>query len=96
VLRFQQPVRIGAVRVFPSYSTYDWAVRPAPGQPRYLVRAAAEEAWSRIDLPEPLETAEVRLELRRLVRDNFVHLNEVELIAASSGNSADGAGPDAE
>jgi hypothetical protein len=81
VLRFQAPVTLAAVRVFPSYSTYDWAVRPHPEEPRYLVREAAEEEWSRIDLPRPVETTEVRLELRRLVRDNYVHVNEIELYA---------------
>ncbi|HVR28068.1 MAG TPA: hypothetical protein VMS86_00925 [Thermoanaerobaculia bacterium] len=82
VLRFETPISLAAVRVFPSYSTYDWAVRPHPDQPRYLVRGAAEEEWSRIDLPRPIETTEVRLELRRLVRDNYVHINEVELLPA--------------
>ena len=81
VLRFEAPISIATVRVFPSYSTYDWAVRPRPDEPRYMVRGAAEEQWSRIDLPRPVETTEVRLELRRLVRDNYVHVNEVELYA---------------
>jgi len=81
-LSFQQPIALVSVRIFPSYSTYDWAVRAGPDQPRLVVREAAEEQWSRIDLPAPVETTEVRLEIRRLVRDNYVHLNEVELFVA--------------
>jgi hypothetical protein len=74
------PVRLAAVRVFPSYSTYDWTVRAAPDHPRLLVRAAAEELWSRIDLPEPVATGEVQIEIARLARDDFVHVNEIELL----------------
>ena len=74
------PVRLVAVRVFPSYSTYDWTVRANPEQPRLLVRGAAEELWSRIDLPEAVATGEVQIEIARLVRDDFVHLNEIELL----------------
>jgi hypothetical protein len=73
------PVRLRAVRVFPSYSTYDWTLRAGPDQPRLLVRGAAEEMWSLIELPEPVLTGEVRIELARLVRDDFVHVNEIEL-----------------
>ena len=78
--RFEAPIRLRGARVFPSYSTYDWSLRPHPEQPRRMVQNAAEERWSAIELPEPVETAEVWLELRRLVRDNYVHLNEVMLL----------------
>jgi hypothetical protein len=74
------PVRLVGVRVFPSYSTYDWTVRANPEQPRLLVRGAAEEQWSSIELPEPLVTGEVQIEIARLVRDDFVHVNEIELM----------------
>jgi hypothetical protein len=80
VFHFEPPVRLAAVRIFPSYSTSDWAVRAQPEQPRFLIREAADEQWSRMDLPEPVETAEVRLEVRRLLRDDYVHVNEVELL----------------
>jgi hypothetical protein len=75
------PVRLVGVRVFPSYSTYDWTVRAHPEQPRFLVRGAAEELWSGIELPEPVTTAEVQIEIARMARDNYVHVNEVELLA---------------
>jgi hypothetical protein len=80
VLRLKTPVKLTAVRIFPSYSTYDWAVRADPEAPRLMVRGAADERWSRIDLEKPTETTEVRIEVRRLVRDNYVHVNEVELL----------------
>ena len=74
------PVRLVGVRVFPSYSTYDWTVRANPEQPRLIVRGAAEEQWSRVELPEPVATGEVQIEIARLVRDDFVHVNEIELL----------------
>lgn len=80
VFRLKTPIKLAAVRIFPSYSTYDWAVRPDPESPRLVIRGAAEEQWSRIDFEKPMETAEVRIEVRRLVRDNYVHVNEVELL----------------
>lgn len=86
VFRFAEPIALVGVRLFPSYSTYDWSVRPAPEEPRYLLRQAAEEEWSRIDLPEPVETREVRLRIRRLQRDDYVHVNEVELLVAAEAN----------
>jgi hypothetical protein len=79
---FQTPIRLAGVRLFPSYSTYDWALKPAPDQPLLVVRAAADKEWSRINLNEPVETSQVRLEVRRLVRDDYVHVNEVELLIA--------------
>jgi hypothetical protein len=78
--RFETPVRLRGARIYPSYSTYDWSLRPAPDSPRLMVENAAEEQWSAILLPDPVETAEIRLDLRRLVRDNFVHVNEVILL----------------
>jgi hypothetical protein len=77
---FQTPIRLAGARVFPSYSTYDWALKAAPEQPLLVVREAADKEWSRINLTEPIETSQVRLEVRRLVRDDYVHLNEVELL----------------
>jgi hypothetical protein len=74
------PVRLVGVRVFPSYATYDWTVRAHPEQPRLLVRGAAEEHWSLVVISEPVATGEVQIEIARLVRDDFVHVNEIELL----------------
>lgn len=82
VFRLSAPIRLAAVRIFPSYSTYDWAVRPDPLASRLMTRDAPEELWSRIDLPAPIATTQVRLEVRRLLDDNVVLLNEVELLVA--------------
>ncbi len=43
------------------------------------MRDAPAELWSGIELKEPIETRVVRVLLQRLERDNFVHLNEVEV-----------------
>jgi hypothetical protein len=78
-LTFTQPVRVTAVRIFPTYSLHDWVIEPLPGEERLLVRDAPGQAWSSIELDQPTETAVVRVEVLRLERDDFVHLNEIEL-----------------
>jgi hypothetical protein len=81
VLLFEldRKVRLRAVRIYPSYSSYDWSLETGPDQKRLVVRDAGEEMWSGIRLEQAVETDEVRLEVRRLLRDDFVHVNEVEL-----------------
>ena len=76
--RLGQSIKLAAVRIFPSYSTYDWTLYPAPGGPPRRIEQAAEEKWSQMDLETPVETKQIRLEIRRLLRDNFVHVNEIE------------------
>ncbi|HEX2463776.1 MAG TPA: glycosyltransferase family 39 protein [Thermoanaerobaculia bacterium] len=80
-LTFTDSIRLSAVRVFPTASTYQWAVEARAGErwSRPSVRAAE---WSQIDLREPVETTTVRIELLRLERDDNVHLSEIELYAA--------------
>jgi len=75
---FQEPISLKAVRIFPSYSAYDWALYPEPNKLGMVIRGAGEEDWSRIDLPKAVKTNTVRVEVLRIVRDNYVHLNEVE------------------
>ena len=82
-LAFTEPIRLHTVRVYLSYSTYDWRVRTAADGVWLLIAEASEEAWSQIDLEEPIETSEVVIEIRRLQRDDFVHLNELELYATT-------------
>lgn len=76
---FQEAVKLKTARLFPSYSTYDWALYADPEQTGLVVRQAPAEEWSRIDLPAAVETKMIRVELLRVLRDNYVHVNEVEL-----------------
>ena len=78
-LTFSQPVSVKAVRLFPTYSTYDWAVEVTPGADRLMVQNAAHNAWSGIALDSPIETSIIRIEVLRLERDDNVHLNEIEI-----------------
>ena len=83
ILRFAfgAAIRLKIVRIYLSYSTYDWELHLDSGAP-LVVREAAEEAWSEIDLPEARETQSARLQIRRLQRDNYVHINEIEFYIA--------------
>ncbi len=79
-----EEISLAAVRVYPVGSPYDWLVEALPGGPRYMLRGVPERAWSQLDLPEAVTTSIVRLEVLRLKRDDYVHLNEVELYSAAS------------
>ena len=83
ILRFAfgATIRLKIVRIYLSYSTYDWKLHLDSGAP-LVIREAAEEAWSEIDFPEAQETQSARLEIRRLQRDNYVHVNEIEFYIA--------------
>ncbi len=74
-------IRLKTARIYLSYSSYDWKLGLGSGPP-LVVREAAEEAWSEIELPVAAEVAKLRLEIRRLQRDNFVHVNEIEFYTA--------------
>lgn len=78
-LTFNDPIRLKTVRLFPSYSNYDWAVHPSATETGFLIRNAPEEQWSRIDFPEAKETKTVCVEVLRLLRDDYVHVNELEI-----------------
>jgi hypothetical protein len=81
---FLTPVRLSGVRIFPSFSSYDWSLEANRGMPAMVVRKAAPDVWSTIVLQEDVETDTVRLTLHRLERDDYVHVNEVELWTASA------------
>lgn len=82
---FAQPIRLAAVRLYPSYSSYDWGIEPAQGEAGQVVRNAPAEMWSGVALSKAVETRVVRVLMRRLERDNFVHVNEVELWVTPAG-----------
>ena len=75
---FKEEILLKAVRLYPSYSSYDWILRAHPQAESLIVRSAVAKEWSWIDLPTAVKTLSVRIELKRLQRDNFVHLNEIE------------------
>lgn len=78
-LNLQDLVTLTGVGIYPSYSTYDWVVEPLPGGDRFRVSGAPAKQWSLLELPEPVETSVVRIEVLRLDRDDYVHLNEIAL-----------------
>lgn len=78
-LTFREPKTIAAARIFPAGSSYDWLIEPTPGGPRPMLEAVPDSAWSQIDLDPPQATSVVRLEILRRERDDFVHVNEIEL-----------------
>jgi hypothetical protein len=77
-LQFSREVNIKAVRVLSSYSDYGWAVE-ATGSPRLVVDTVVDGQWSTMAFPEGLKTKTLTVEVLRKLRDNYVHLNEIEL-----------------
>src|SRR5215207_4722192 len=45
-LEFASAIRLVAVLIFPSYSSYDWGVEPTPGKPSVAVRNVSADTWS--------------------------------------------------
>jgi hypothetical protein len=76
---FRTPVALRGVRVFPSYSSYDWALQTGPDAEWLVIRDASSQSWSGIELERSVETGTVRVELLRRQRDDFVHVNEIEI-----------------
>lgn len=77
-LRFTEPVTVRAVRIFSSYSDYDWAAHPEGGE-RLVVTNIPDSTWSVINYSKSIKTSVVTVEVLRKTRDNFVHVNEVEI-----------------
>jgi hypothetical protein len=69
---------IKAVRVLSSYSDYSWALQVDQGE-RLFVDTIIDGEWSTIAWPEGLKGKRVQVEVLRKHRDNFVHLNEIEI-----------------
>lgn len=77
-LQFQREVNIKAVRVLSSYSDYGWAVEGA-STPRLVVDTVIDGQWSTIAWPEGMKSKTLVVEVLRKLRDNYVHLNEIEI-----------------
>jgi hypothetical protein len=80
---FTEPIALRTARVVLAGSPYDWTLEAAEGDRRVESRIP-ERVWSQIDLPEPVTTKVVKIEAQRLERDDFVHVNEIELWVESS------------
>jgi len=77
-LYFQREVNIKAVRVLSSYSDYGWAVEGA-ATPRLVVDTIIDGQWSTIAWPEGMKSKTLVVEVLRKLRDNYVHVNEIEI-----------------
>jgi|GEM_PF-1764546 len=78
VFEFSAEKTIKAVRVLSSYSDFSWAFEAQPGS-RVVVDTVIDGQWSTVVWPEGIKTKRFIIEVLRKHRDNFVHLNEVEV-----------------
>jgi len=77
-LDFSEPHTIKAVKVLSSYSDYGWAIKVDEGE-RFVVPSIIENQWSTIVWPQGLKGKKVMIEVLRITRDNYVHVNEIGL-----------------
>jgi hypothetical protein len=75
---FKDTKTIKAIRVLSTYSDYSWAFA-AEGSERLLVDTVIDGAWSTMTWPEGLKVKRFYVEVLRKQRDNYVHVNEVEV-----------------
>lgn len=75
---FATPRNVKAIRVLSTYSDYAWAIQNDAGQ-RFVVDMVIEGEWSTVAFPEGLKTKQLIVEVLRKVRDNYVHVNEIEV-----------------
>lgn len=75
---FTAPHAVKAVKVLSSYSDFGWAIEVDGGN-RLVVDAVIDGQWSTIAWPEGIKAKKVTVEVLRKVRDNYVHLNEIEI-----------------
>jgi hypothetical protein len=77
-VEFSVPRTIKAIRVLSSYSDYSWACQIDGGE-RLFVDTVIDGQWSTISWSEGVKARKFTVEVLRKHRDNFVHLNEVEV-----------------
>lgn len=75
---FSAPRTVKGIRVLSSYSDYAWAFQPEAGE-RLVVDTVVDGSWSTMAWPEGVKCTRFYVEVLRKMRDNFVHLNEVEV-----------------
>lgn len=69
---------IKAIRVLSTYSDYGWAIQFDNGE-RLVVDSVIDGDWSTVAFSDGVKVKKVTVEVLRKVRDNYVHLNEIEL-----------------
>jgi hypothetical protein len=77
-LEFSEPHTFKAAKVLSSYSDYGWAIKIDEGE-RFVVPSIIDNQWSTILWPQGLKGKKVTVEVLRIVRDNYVHVNEISL-----------------
>jgi len=75
---FAEQRTIKAVKVLSTYSDYGWALQPDQGE-RLVVDTIIDGEWSTIAWPDGFKVKRLTVEVLRKYRDNYVHLNEVEI-----------------
>jgi hypothetical protein len=74
---FKTPRKLKGVKVLSTYSDYKWAFSSKDGK-RFVTDVIIDGQWSTIAFKEPIVCSTCQVEVLRVVRDNFVHLNEIE------------------
>jgi hypothetical protein len=84
----RSPIRVRAVRAKLPGSRHDLSLDPAPGQPRIVAQNVPEDVWASLEPPAPQTTTHLHLEIRRLDRDDYVHVSELEIWADETAAKA--------
>lgn len=77
-LTFVEPIKLKAARMLSSYSDYNWSMTPEGGE-RMIIESIPDGVISVLVLPTAVTTKKVTFEVLRRTRDNFCHVNEIEL-----------------
>jgi len=77
-ITFTQPTKLKALRVRSTYSDFAIAVQVDGGE-RIILDPIPEGDWGLIVWPAPVTAKKVFVQTLRKVRDNYVHVNEIEL-----------------
>lgn len=75
---FVEPIKVRGVRVLSTYSDYNWSFTADNGE-RLVLESIPEGVSSVLVLPAPVTAKSITIEVLRRTRDNYVHVNEVEL-----------------
>lgn len=79
-ITFTQPTKLKALRVRSTYSDFAIAVQVDGGE-RIILDPIPEGDWGLIVWATPITAKKVLVQTLRKVRDNYVHVNEIELFS---------------
>ncbi len=77
-ITFTAPTKIKALRVRSTYSDFAIAIQVDGGE-RVVLDPIPEGDWATIVFPAPVTAKKILVQTLRKSRDNFVHVNEIEL-----------------